>query len=66
MDPQESPDPIGEDIQSSSDIVDPIGDDIQASSVIVNPIGMRLLFCQIFNNTLFVAYPFPKQELCPN
>lgn len=41
MDPQESPDPIGEDIQSSSDIVDPIGDDIQASSVIVNPIGMR-------------------------
>lgn len=45
MDPQESPDPIGEDIQSSSDIVDPIGDDIQASSVIVNPIGMRLLFC---------------------
>ncbi|XP_015088632.1 protein PTST homolog 3, chloroplastic isoform X2 [Solanum pennellii] len=41
MDPQESPDPIGEDIQSSSDIVDPTGEDIQASSDIVNPIGMR-------------------------
>ncbi|KAK4730902.1 hypothetical protein R3W88_023890 [Solanum pinnatisectum] len=41
MDPQESSDPIGEDIQSSSDIIDPIGEDIQASSDIVDPIGMR-------------------------
>ncbi|KAK6779520.1 hypothetical protein RDI58_021704 [Solanum bulbocastanum] len=41
MDPQESSDLIGEDIQSSSDIIDPIGEDIQASSDIVDPIGMR-------------------------
>ncbi|KAH0632522.1 hypothetical protein KY284_035308 [Solanum tuberosum] len=41
MDPHESSDPIGEDIQLSSDIIDPIGEDIQASSDIIDPIGMR-------------------------
>ncbi|KAL3358289.1 hypothetical protein AABB24_015432 [Solanum stoloniferum] len=41
MDPHESSDPIGEDIQLSSDIIDPIGEYIQASSDIIDPIGMR-------------------------
>lgn len=40
MEPQESSDPIGEDIQASSDI-----EDIQVSPNIVDPISVRLLFC---------------------